>query len=136
MITNRFKRDNDHTSAARGQVTSLVKQEQQELKWSIAEMEKIIHRERTVRQQAQLAAEQALTAAKEAQKVILQLEQELDSKDQQLHQERTVRMQVELAAQKADRAVIEATQHQSSPVTKEERESKLAHTRQFRCCCR
>ncbi|KAG6623280.1 guanylate-binding protein [Phytophthora cinnamomi] len=101
MIASRSKRDVRHTA------------------------EEIIQRERKIRQQAQLAAEQALTAAKEAQKAILQLEHELDSKGQQLEQERMAREQAELhvAAQKAINASRTAnTLNKSSPVKAEKGE--------------
>jgi uncharacterized protein (UPF0305 family) len=86
-----------------------MKHEQVVSKWTIAEMKDVINQERTIRQQAQVAAEQALTAAKEAQKVILQLEKELDEKDQQLQQERTDRKQAELASKKAANIVGHAS---------------------------
>ncbi|KAG7391780.1 hypothetical protein PHYPSEUDO_003400 [Phytophthora pseudosyringae] len=125
MIANTYTRGGLIKSAGRVDV-------QQEPTWTAAEMEQMIRRERAVRQQAQLAAEQALTAAKEAQKIILQLEEELDTKDLQLRQERAAREQAEVAAQKARKsavhAALEATQDKSSEVTKkgcEQQEPRL-----------
>ncbi|KAL3673890.1 hypothetical protein V7S43_001577 [Phytophthora oleae] len=104
MFANAFKRGGIIKSAARGEERS-VQQERQEPKWTIAEMKAMVLREREIRQQAQLAAEQALTAAKEAKKMILQLEEELDTKDQQLQQERASRKQAELTAQELSKSV-------------------------------
>lgn len=115
MFANRSKRDIQLVTDA-GRKVRVKQFEEEGSQRSIAEMKEIIERERTARQQAQLAAEQALTAAKEAQKVILELEQELESKDQQLEQERTAREQAELAAQRAASAAEEAVdQHKASP---------------------
>ncbi|KAF1793628.1 hypothetical protein GQ600_19184 [Phytophthora cactorum] len=96
-------------------------------------MEEIIRRERAVRQQAQLAAEQALKAAKEAQKMILQLEEELDTKDQQLQQERAARQQAELAAQKAAqsavRVVLEDVQDETITTIRETSEKQKSQSK-------
>ncbi|KAJ8561631.1 hypothetical protein ON010_g8052 [Phytophthora cinnamomi] len=123
MIASRSKRDVRHTAEVAGRVQMNPVDEEEQL--TIAEMKEIIQRERKIRQQAQLAAEQALTAAKEAQKAILQLEHELDSKGQQLEQERMAREQAELhvAAQKAINASRTAnTLNKSSPVKAEKGE--------------
>ncbi|KAG1703363.1 hypothetical protein DVH05_008271 [Phytophthora capsici] len=105
MFANAFKRGGLIKAAARGEEPA-VQHERQQSQWTIAEMKAIILREREIRQQAQLAAEQALAAAKEAKKVILQLEEELDTKDHQLQQERASRKKAELAAQKLSKSVM------------------------------
>ncbi|KAE8992523.1 hypothetical protein PR003_g21122 [Phytophthora rubi] len=122
MMANRSKQEIQRMIEA-SRKFQVSKQNREELQWTIAEMKEIVQRERTIRQQAQLAAEQALAAAKEAQKVILQLEQELDSKDQQLEQERAAR-QAELAVQKAANAAKTADdQLKCSPLKAEKGES-------------
>ncbi|ETO72767.1 hypothetical protein F444_11221 [Phytophthora nicotianae P1976] len=122
MARDAYRRGGLIKSAARVQED----QERQESTWTLTQVEEIIRRERAVRQQAQLAAEQALKAAKEAQKVILQLEEELDIKEKLLQQERAARQQAELAAQKAAiRAVVEDTTDKTIAVIRTEEKSLL-----------
>ncbi|KAG2839366.1 hypothetical protein PC118_g3453 [Phytophthora cactorum] len=129
MVGNAYKRGGLIKSAMRVHMN----QGRQEATWTQAEMEEIIRRERAVRQQAQLAAEQALKAAKEAQKMILQLEEELDTKDQQLQQERAARQQAELAAQKAAqsavRVVLEDVQDETITTIRETSEKQKSQSK-------
>ncbi|KAF4143612.1 hypothetical protein GN958_ATG07345, partial [Phytophthora infestans] len=110
-----------------GFIKSVVRRQgQQPRTWTQTEMEEIIRQERAVRQQAQLAAEQTLQAAKEAQKMILQLEDELDSKDKQLQQERAARQKAELhvAAQIAAKAVAEDTHEKATALISKRRKGE------------